>query len=148
MDPFMLLPKTCFAYLSHEMISPCQSHPNSLLHPRITWSNHQQTQKPCQNILDTSSHSGSVCFIFWNIWSTEPLHDLPSAISPLYMFWSRGEVINEQSRRTCIYFHIYIHMQKWTYIGELSAFGFPVINPINSEMSLHMRGSEQFLSGA
>ena len=27
-------------------------------------------------------------------------------------FWSRGEVMNEQPRRTCIYFHIYIHMQK------------------------------------
>ena len=112
MDLFMLLPKTCFAYLSHEMNSPCQSHPNSLLHPRITWRHHQRTQKPCQNILDMSSHSGSVCFISWNILSVEPLHDLLSAISPLYMFWSRGEVINEQPRRTCIYLHIYFHMQK------------------------------------
>ena len=112
MDPFMLLPKTCFAYLSYTMLSPCQSHPNSLLHPRTTWRHHQQTQKPCQNIPDMSSHSGSVCFILWNILSAAPLHDLPSAISSLYRFWCRGEVINEQLRRICNCFHIYINMQK------------------------------------
>ena len=87
------------------MLSPCQPHPNSLIDPRTTWRHHQQTQKPCQNIPDMSSHSGSLCFILWDPFSNELQHDLSSVIPSQYICWSRDKVINKQLCRTCIYFH-------------------------------------------
>ena len=111
MDPSMLLPNICFAWLSYRMLPPCQPHPNSLIDPRTTWRHHQQTQKPYQNIPDMSSHSGSVCFILWDPFPNELLHDLSSVIPSLYFVCARDKVINKQLCRTCIYFHLYIHIQ-------------------------------------
>ena len=130
------------------MLPPCQPHPNSLIDPRTTWRHHQQTQKPYRNIPDMSSHSGSVCFILWDPFPNELLHDLSSVIPSLYLFWSRDKVINKQLCRTCICFHMYIHIKNVNSYPPHVGVRFALMNLMILDVSLYMRVSENLLTCA
>lgn len=113
MDPLMLLPETCFAHLSYTMLSPYQSHPNSLLHARTAWRLSTSKARSPVKISQICLPIAVLCALSCGkLFSIEPLHDLPSAIPSSCMYWSRDVIINEQLCRACLCFAIYIPIQK------------------------------------